>query len=98
MARFHSRSSFKNIDDVLKDEELKSINETIKNFSVIEDFEKIFPELKKIAIAKKVDKGTLFLHVENSVWKSELNFQKAKIVEKINSYYKEQILKSIKFL
>lgn len=53
MARFHSRSSFKNIDDVLKDEELKSINETIKNFSVIEDFEKIFPELKKIAIAKK---------------------------------------------
>ena len=99
MAKRHTRSSFKSLDDIIDQEkDFETIRETIKNYSVVEDFGKIFPELKKIAEVKKVEKRILFLRVENSVWKSELNFQKSKLIEKINNYYKEQVIKTIKFL
>jgi hypothetical protein len=64
----------------------------------VAEFEKIFPELKMIAQAVKVDKQILFLRVENSVWKSELNFKKNLIADKINKHFNQQIIKSIRFL
>lgn len=99
MVKQHTHSSFKSLNDIIDQEkDFESIRETIKNYSVVEDFGKIFPELKNIAKVKKVEKGILFLEVENSVWKSELNFQKNKVIEKINNYYKVEVIKTIKFL
>ena len=46
----------------------------------------------------KVDKKTLFLKVENSVWRSELKFSESIIVEKINKFFNEERIKFIKFL
>ena len=99
MARQHTRSSFKTIGEVLNTEkEFGNFRESIKNYNIVDEFENIFPDLKKIARAVRADKFVLYLHVENSVWKSELNFNKSLIVEKINKHYNQQVIKTIKFL
>jgi hypothetical protein len=99
MARQYTRSSFRTLDDVLNSEsEFSNLRESLKNYNIVDEFEKIFPELKIIAQAVRVDKQILFLRVENSVWKSELNFKKNLIVDKINKHFNQQIIKSIRFL
>ncbi|PKL84378.1 MAG: hypothetical protein CVV24_00105 [Ignavibacteriae bacterium HGW-Ignavibacteriae-3] len=99
MARQHTRSSFKTIEEILNTEsEFVNLRESLKNYNIVDEFEKIFPELKIIARAVKVEKQALFLRVENSVWKSELNFRKNLIAEKINKHFGQQVIKSIRFL
>ena len=99
MAKQRSHSSFRTIEDVLsKEKEFLKFRESIKNYNIVDEFPKIFPELSEIAKAVKVDKKVLFLSVENSVWKSELNFRKNLVAEKINIYFGEEIIKSVKFL
>ncbi|MFA7227786.1 MAG: DUF721 domain-containing protein [Melioribacteraceae bacterium] len=99
MARQHTHSSFKTIEDVLNSEnEFINLRESLKNYDIVNNFEKIFPELKLIAHPVKVEKQVLFLRVENSVWKSELNFRKNLIAEKINKHFNKQVIKSIRFL
>jgi hypothetical protein len=99
MARQHTRSSFKTIDDVIKTEsDFSNLRESLENYSIVDEFEKIFPDLKPIAQAVKVEKQILFLRVENSVWKSELNFNKNLIAEKINKHFNKQVIRTIKFL
>jgi len=99
MARQHVFSGFKSLTDIIdKEKEFEKLRDTLKNYNVVDEFEVIFPELSKIAKAIKTEKKTLFLKVENAVWKSELNFQKSLLIEKINNHFKEQVIKSIKFL
>ncbi|MCX7874958.1 MAG: DUF721 domain-containing protein [Melioribacteraceae bacterium] len=99
MAKQKSSISFKSIDEIIEtSEDFTALKEKLKLLDVVNEFENIFPELKKIAKAIKVEKQTLFLNVENSVWKSELNFQKNILIKKINNYFKEEIIKTIKFL
>ena len=99
MGKRYSRSSFKSISEVIeKEKDFTSLRESMKNYDVASEFEKIFPELTLIAEAIKVEKKTLFLKVENSVWKNELNFQKNLIAEKINKHFRTEVIKSIKFL
>jgi hypothetical protein len=99
MALQRTLSGFKSINDVfVSGKEFEKIRETVKNYSVVEGFQIIFPELSKIAQAIRLEKKTLFLRVENSVWKSELNFQKALLIEKINKHFNEQVIKTVKFI
>ena len=99
MAKQNTRNSFLTIDDVLsKEKEFSNLRTSLKNYRVVDEFENIFPDLKPIAQAVKVDKNVLFLRVENSVWKSELNLKKNLIAEKINKHFKESIIKTIRFL
>lgn len=90
---------YKSIKDVINNEkEFEKLRRITKEQEIIEKFSEIFPDLKKIAVAKKFEKGKLFLRVENSVWRSELNFKQSVIVEKLNKSVNEEIVKSIKFL
>jgi len=99
MARYHTPLSFKTIEEILdKEKEFSNLRETVKNYEIVDKFETIFPELKLFAKAARIEKQVLFLKVENSVWKSELNFRKNLIVDKINKYYNEQVIKTIKFI
>ena len=77
--------------------EFDGLRKKIKETEVVEIFIEIFPDLGKVAKALKVDKKTLFLKVENSVWRSELKFSESVIVEKINTFFKEERIKYIKF-
>ncbi|MFA3783564.1 DUF721 domain-containing protein [Melioribacteraceae bacterium 4301-Me] len=92
-------SKFKSISEVLdKEKDFEGIRKFMRNFSVVEDFPKIFPELKKIVKAVKVSRGILYIKTENSIWRSELSFKKNLMIEKINRYYNENIITSIRFL
>jgi hypothetical protein len=99
MAKRLSPNSFKSVSDIIYGESgFSGLRETIKNFDVVEAFGIIFPELKQIALAVKVEKKTLFLKVDNSVWKCELNLKKNLLIEKVNRFFKDEVVKSIKFL
>jgi hypothetical protein len=99
MARQLQPDTFKSISEIINNEKTFSgLRDTARNYNIVEDFSKIFPDLSIIVKAVKVEKQVLFLKTDNSVWKNELNFQKNLMVEKINNYFKEQIIKTIKFL
>lgn len=89
---------FKSIKDVFyTDPALKKIRTVINENDVINDFEVIFPEFKKVAKAKKTKNTIVTLKVENAAWRSELKFKEKEIIEKINSYYGEERITKIIF-
>ncbi len=92
-------SKIKSVGEVLGEaKEFEKIRTTVRNYSVVKDFKKIFPEFKKVVKPKKVQSKTLFLRVEDSVWRNELNINKRKIVEKINEHYGQEIINNIRFI
>ena len=89
----------KSISDILKkDKAFDKMRRVVKNYDLVDEFVEIFPELKKVVKAVKVDKDVLFLSAENSVWRSELNFRQKFLVDKINHHYREKRIKKIKFV
>ena len=91
-------SGFKSIKDVFNnDPALKKIRDVVNENDVVNDFEKIFPEFKKITKAKSVQNKTITLKVENAAWRSELKFKEKEIIEKINLFYCEDRINRIKF-
>jgi hypothetical protein len=77
---------------------LSGLRKIIKESDVVAKFPEIFPDLKKVAEAVKVEKRTIFLKVENSTWRSELKFREKIIVDKINGFFKEDRIKYVRFL
>jgi hypothetical protein len=91
-------NGFKSIKDVFNnDPALKKIRAIVNENDVVNDFEKIFPELVKVAKAKNVQSKIITLKVENAAWRSELKFKEKEIIEKINSFYSEERITKIKF-
>jgi len=89
---------FKSIGEILsKEPAFSKFVKAVKENDVVEKFQEIFPEISKIAKAVDVKNGALFLEVENSVWKSELNLKKNILIERINKFFDEQIINSIRF-
>lgn len=90
---------FFRLKEIIKtDPGLAGIRKILKQADVPADFYKIFPDLKKIAKAVKVEKKTLFLKVENAAWRSELKFKEQLIVDKVNEHYKEERIKYVRFV
>ena len=76
----------------------ENLRKVVKQSDVVNDFEKIFPELKKVAEAVKVEKKALCLRVENAAWRSELKFREKQIIEKVNKFYKEERVMFVRFV
>ncbi len=90
---------FKHIEEILNtDPGLEKIRKIIKQSDVVLEFYEIFPDLKKLVKAVKVDKKILFLKVENSVLRSELKFKEVLMVGNINKYFNEERIKGIRFV
>lgn len=85
-------------DVIEKEESFRPFISRVKEFDVVLLFGEIFPELKQIAKAMKVNKNVLYLQVENSVWRSELKLRQKTIIDRINKSVKEESIKSIKFI
>jgi hypothetical protein len=89
---------FKSLPEILgKEKAFENVRKAAKEYDVLEKFGEIFPDLKKVAQAVKIEKGVLFLRVENSVWRSELKFRQESLIEKINKKFNEKIVKSVRF-
>lgn len=80
-----------------KAKEFAKLRHAVMENDAAEKFAEIFPELKPIAEAVKVKKGVLFLRVENSVWKNELNLKRDILIKRINEYLNTEVVKSIRF-
>lgn len=91
-------SEYKSISDIIKDSaELNTIRKTADEYSIINRFEEIFPEISKVAKPEKIENGFLTIKVENSVWRGELLYQKEILVNKINSFFNKKLVTNIKF-
>jgi len=73
------------------------LRKRLKESDIVNDFYKIFPDLEKIAKPVRVEKTVLFLSVPNAAWRSELKFKEKVIVDKVNEFYKEERIKSLRF-
>jgi hypothetical protein len=92
-------SSFRSLAEIFEQEpDLTGIRNSVKQFDVVDSFEKIFPDMVKVAQAVKTEKNILFLRVENSVWRSELRLREKIIVENVNKFFKEERIKGIRFV
>ena len=90
---------FKSLTDILgKEKAFEKVRKAAKEYDVIEKFVEIFPDLKKVAEAVKIENGVLFLRVENSVWRSELKFRQTNLIDKINKKFNEKIIKTVRFI
>ena len=90
---------YRSISDVLFNEkEFSNIVTKAKEEEVVQKFSKIFPELDKIATAVKFNRNVLFLRVENSVWRSELNLKQTALISKIKNNFKNVEIDKIKFI
>lgn len=92
-------NNFRSLSDVIYNEKsFKKIVNKAREQDVVRMFSKIFPDLDTVAKAIKVDRKTLFLKVENSVWRSELNLRQEAIIKKIKSKLKKTEIEKIKFI
>lgn len=92
-------NNFESIKDIfVSHPEFSRLRKRISEEEVIEKFYSVFPDLNLTVIPSRVEKKVLYLKVENSVLKSELKFNESVIVEKINKYFKEDRIKSIRFV
>ena len=99
MPNYKRSKSFRTISDVLFNE--KEFNQIViraKEQEVVERFSEIFPELKTIAKAIKFNNNVLFLRVENSVWRSELNLKQTALINKISKNIKDISIDRLKFI
>jgi len=88
---------FLSISEIINREPgFEKLRKVIKQQGVIDSFHKIFPDLKKIAAPVKIEKKVLYIKVQNAAWRSELKFNQKTLIEKINSFYEEEIIKSIR--
>lgn len=91
-------NTFKSFAEVFeKDSEFEKLRHAVEEYSIVEKFNEIFPDLKGVAKPVKAEKAILFLRVENSVWRSELNIRRSLMIDKINKYFNKKIVTSIKF-
>jgi hypothetical protein len=80
-----------------KEPGLEKLRKAVKQHNILNGFHNIFPELKKIAAPVKIEKKVLCLKVANAAWRSELKFNQQTIVDKINTFYGEEIITAVKF-
>jgi Dna[CI] antecedent, DciA len=77
---------------------LIGVKKLIKTSEVVLKFYEIFPDLKNVVVPIKLEKEAIYLHVENSIWRSELKFREKVFIEKINKFFKEDLVTKIKFI
>jgi len=80
-----------------KESAFDGLRKKIKETDVVDNFDKIFPDLQNVATPVKFEKRTLFLRVENPAWRSELKFNEKIILNKINDFFGEERIKYLKF-
>ncbi len=76
---------------------LTNVRNLVKQSEVVEKFFSVFPEMAKVVKPVKVNRKTLILKVESSVLRSELKFNEALIVEKVNKFFNEKRISSVRF-
>ena len=77
---------------------LANVRKIVKQSEVVEKFYDIFPSLENIVLPKRVERETWLLNVENPTLRNELKFNEGLLMEKINKFFHEERIKSIRFI
>jgi hypothetical protein len=92
-------SGFKSLKEVFRRERsLAGIRQIVDASDVMVHFTEMFPNLEKVATPISCEKKILKLKVENAAWRNELKFMEAEMIDKINSFFKEQRINQIRFI
>jgi len=92
-------SSFRSLKDVFrKERSLAGIREIVESSDVVVQFFEIFPNLEKVVVPQSCEKKILKIKVENPSWRNELKFMELEMIEKINTFFKEQRIIQIRFI
>jgi len=92
-------SGFKSLKEVFRRERsLAGIRQIVDASDVIVHFTEMFPNLEKVATPISCEKKILKIKVENAAWRNELKFMEAEMIDKINSFFKEQRINQIRFI
>ena len=90
--------NFKSLTEIIENEKAFSkFKKSVREQDVLIEFFNIFPNLKNTVIVSHINNGILFLSVENSVLRNEINLNRKLFLEKINKHFKSDIIKDIKF-
>lgn len=90
---------FKKFGEVFySDPAFENIRKTIKNAEITERFHEIFPGLEEHVAVTKFRNGVLSLYVDNSVLKHELKSNDQLMINRINTWFKEEVVTEIKFV
>lgn len=83
------------IEGIIKDTDIKRrLNESriFNNWKEI-----VGSEISKKTRPERISRGTLYLSVTTSIWANELSLMSDKLIEKINSFIGEEVVKKIRF-
>jgi len=83
------------ISDVIKDLNLKNKLSVSNIFNHWEEI--VGTEISRKAKPKKINRNTLFISVTNSTWANELSLMSNQLINKINLFIGEEVVKNIKF-
>lgn len=74
------------------------IEKTIKQYEVLSLWPRIVGEkISAIAEPLQISKGKLVVHVKNASWRNELIFWKPTLIQKLNQFVGDQVIKDIIF-
>jgi hypothetical protein len=82
----------------LKEKSLAAVREVVESSDVIVHFFEIFQNLEKVVVPLSCEKKILKIKVENPAWRNELKFMEAEMIEKVNTFFKEQRINQIRFI
>jgi len=92
-------SGFRSLKEIFKRERaLSGLREVVSSSDVLINFAELFPNLDKVALPISCEKKVLKLKVENAAWRNELKFMEAEMIDKINTFFKEQRIHQIRFI
>lgn len=83
------------IGDVIKDLNIESKLNISNAFNCWKEI--VGAEIYKKTKPEKIARGILYISVTTSTWANELSLMSGQLIEKINSFIGEEVVKSIRF-
>jgi predicted nucleic acid-binding Zn ribbon protein len=83
------------IGEVIKE---SNMGHRLKISNIFNNWEEIVgTEIYKKTKPERITGGTLYVSVSTSIWANELSLMSDKLIEKINSFVGEEVVKNIRF-
>jgi len=95
-----SEHSFKHISSVLKKiSQDYGLEQQINEQRLMTEWASLVGDpIGRISKPERIFEGTLYLRLSNSVWRTELLFQKNAMLQRVNGALGGQVIKDIKFM
>lgn len=74
------------------------LSRRLREYEVLEKWPEIVGgKIARVTAAERLHEGKLWIRVSHSAWRNELQFMKREIIEKINTSFREEIVRDIIF-